>query len=398
MQFFKPKPKLLLALDINTSSARAAVFWAHKGAKPEVVKVFKSNAKFLEKGGFTELRRGIYGALDELLKRIHKESSPRKIEGVLISFSSPWYFAAPRIIEIGKQEETFELTEKLIEEKLRSEKELMKKELAQRFKVTEKDLLVLEASLMRSFLNGYGVKDIYGKKANSASMYVYVSAVFQEMTEDIKRKIFGVFGTADVHFHTAPFILFNKIRDNFKEEAFMIVEVGEEVTDVSLVRGGVIQEIASFARGSNFLTRHVASYFKIPLEEAVSYINMYSAGHLEAKAALKTRNIIEEGLREWKNFFEQVVGGFYETSFVPEKVFIFGPSVMLKYFADAASSRDLARFVFADLARVEQLKPETVKEEFFRGYGLKTHEETIISFLILFYNEHVWQTPESNFA
>ncbi|MEK7646796.1 MAG: hypothetical protein AAB378_00270 [Patescibacteria group bacterium] len=398
MQFFKPKTKLLLALDISTSGVRAALFWAHKGAKPEVVKVFKSNAKFLAKGGFTELRHGIYGALDDILKRIHKESSPHNIEGALVSFSSPWYFAAPRAAEISEREEIFEITEKLVEDKLRSEKDLMKKELAQRFKVVEDELLVLEASLMKSYINGYGVRNIYGKKAKSVSMHVYVSAVFREMAEDIKRKIAGVFGTEDVHFHTAPLILFNKIRENFKEEAFMIVEVGEEVTDVSLVRGDVIQEIASFARGSNFLTRHAASYFKISPEEAVSYINMYSAGHLDADVALKMQNIMSEGLQEWKNFFAQVMTGFYETSFVPEKVFMFGPSVMLKYFAEAASSRDFAKFVYVDSTKVEQLKPEAVKEEFFRGYGLKTHEETMISFLVLFYNEHVWQTPESNFA
>jgi cell division ATPase FtsA len=395
MFFSSAKPKLLLAIDIGATSVRGAVFWAHKDARPEIAGIFEAKTKINEKANLESLQKDIYGAVKIVLGQVMK-STPRHLDGVFISLCSPWYFSQTRVLE-AERGESFVVTEDFIAKIMRDEESKVISESAVKFGLAKDDLMVLEKSHMKSFLNGYHVKNIYNKQAKNFRAHVFVSVVMKKMVDEltiIMREILGVQGA---HFHTSPHVMYSVMREAFDaNNGFLSIEVGEEITDIMYVRDGFIEEVSSFARGGNFVMRRIASFFKIATEEAESLFRTYEEGRLNSDEEKKLRKIIETAADEWSVFFAKILEHFRSIAGVPESAFVFGSSEIVKLFADAAADKSLARFTMtASPIKVNILVPGALKEGFFKQTKLLTHQETIVAFLVLFFNGHVWQKKEN---
>lgn len=394
MFFFKPKTKLLLALDVTTSSVRAVVFWAHKNEKPEILKTFKSNSKLLPEVSFLKLQKGIHKALNDVLKNIH-ESFHDKIDGVFVSLDSPWYYSQTRVIDI-KHNASFELTEEFLVGALKKEEKTIKSKSEERFKIKHTDLSVLEKYPMRSFLNGYGVKNIFGKKVKSAELYIYMSVVLKKMVNDINGLIKNEIGVTDVHFHTSPFIMFDML-DGIadKDSGFLLINVGEEITDVVLVHKGYLEEVVSFPRGGNFVLRRIASVFKVSPDEAISYLSMKNRKHLSRQDSEKLDKVMEKAGEGWGDLFEKALKHLHKISPIPANAFIFGSSLVLNVFLKAAVAEKFSELTVHSVPLdVKKLLPEIFKEKYKFGDPLKSHQNTTTLFLTLFFNKHVWQEEQ----
>jgi len=391
MIFFKPKTKLLLALDVSTSGVKAVVFWAHKDEKPEIVKTFKSDSKLLPEVSFAKLQKGIYKALKDVLQNIH-ESFHDKIDTVFVSLDSPWYYSQTRIIDI-EHRTPFELTQEFLDKALMKEEKEIKSKSVEKFKIDEKDLLVLEKYPMRSFLNGYGVKNIFGKKIKTAKLHIYISVVLKKIVDEISESIKNQIGVEDIHLHTSPFIMFDMLDGVAdKERGFLLINVGEEISDVAFIHKGYLEEVVSFPRGGNFIVRRIASVFKISPEEALSYLNMQSSKHISKKDAEKLNEVMKKAGEEWGDLFGKALKHLHKTAPVPVDAMIFGSSHVIDIFLNVAGSEDFAPLTENSVPlNVKKLLPEILREKYKYIEKTKSHQNTLILFLALFFNKHVWQ-------
>ena len=387
MLFFKPKTKLLLALDVNASSIQAVVFRSRKNGKPEIIRIFQNPAVILPEANFSVLLKKIKRSLAEIFKEVRK--SAFKIDGVFISLSSPWYFAQPKIIKLKKRE-NFELTGEMLDQYLKKAISGVKEELGRKFYVFKNELAVLESRLFKSLLNGYQVSDLRNKKIKTAELFAYISVAPRDLTEEIKRLAKENLGTDAVHFHTSSFILFEKMRETFgQEENFLIVDVGEEITEAVIVKNGFIKEISSFSKGNNFIIRRIISSLKITSEEAFSYLKMYNRNELIEDLRLKLENILKETLLEWKKSFKEILDNFYRFEGpLPEKIFMFSvaPDIAAVSFSELSDI-----FAGGVSPAVLAFMPAAFGDEFLKEPKFKNHKEIVILFLTLFFNRHVWQ-------
>jgi len=62
---------------------------------------------------------------------------------------------------------------------------------------------------------------------------------------------------------------FTVVRDmHIQKENFLLLDIGGEVTNISMVKKNILRESISFPLGCNFLPRGVASNLKCSLNEA----------------------------------------------------------------------------------------------------------------------------------
>ncbi|MEK7596226.1 MAG: hypothetical protein AAB564_01615 [Patescibacteria group bacterium] len=400
----KSKTKLLLALDVNASSVRAVVFKARKNGKPEIIRIFKNTAAILPEASFPVLLKKIKRNLAEIFKEVRKSAlsfsvasrylNSAKIDGVFVSLSSPWYFAQPKIIGIKKQED-FELTEEILNQQLEMGIRSVKEKLGENFYISKDEFTVLESCFFKSLLNGYRVSDLKNKKIKTAELYAYISVALLDLIKEIKRMAGENLDVDNVHFHSSSFILFEKMRETFgREESFLIIDVGEEITETMIVKNGFIKEISSFSKGGNFIVRRMASSLKIAPEEASSYLKMYNRNELIEDLKLKVENLLKEAFFEWKKSLKEILDNFYRFEGpLPERIFVFSAAPFPERFAAAASFSELSDIFAGGVPpAVSAFMPAAFGNEFLKESAFKDQKEIVVSFLTLFFNRHVWQT------
>ena len=173
---------------------------------------------------------------------------------------------------------------------------------------------------------------------------------------------------------------FTAVRDVFKQkDNFLLVDIGGEVTDISMTKKNVLRESISFPLGRNFLTRGVASGLNCTMDEANSLISLFKDGHAEKRVAKKLTLIMKELQKKWLEKFQESLANLSHDISIPSTIYI-------------AIDKDLADF-FSETIKSEQFSQYTLAESKFEVvflstellHGIATFKEPIIRepFLII---------------
>ncbi len=141
-------------------------------------------------------------------------------------------------------------------------------------------------------LNGYQTSKPYGKQTKSIEISIFLSMISKEVETKTRKVLEKIFHSHTIAFHSFALTSFSAIRDIFhSEEDFLLVDVGGEVTDVSLVRRGILLETVSFPTGKNFLLRSVVLDLNTIPEEAHTLIRMF-LDNKESKESGKLQKVL----------------------------------------------------------------------------------------------------------
>ncbi len=362
---------MVAAFDITSSSVGGILAQHNPEKSPEIITSSRFETEFFPDFNFQKFQRSIFKTFDRTAAYLKKKmpEGRRKPDAVLVAFSSPWYASKTKLVRLKKPEE-FEVSEnfisKIIDEETKSFKEEWQKKQNTGSRSAESDELdILESKNMKVSLNGYPVKRFAGKKALSLEFYLYMSMGIKAIKEKVKETISRHFGEGiKTQFHTSPFVFFNVLKNVIDlEKGALIIDVGGEITDVVLIRNGVLEEAISFSKGENFLIRRIASVFRVSPEEASSLLGQYTRGDLHSASKEKMRNIIELAGKEWCQFFKNSLGS-PEFSFLPSQIFFIGrgAAAVLKDFVNCEGNQ-----IFSS----QLILPEAFKKHFYfaRGFG-----------------------------
>jgi hypothetical protein len=213
-----------------------------------------------------------------------------------------------------------------------------------------KDIMVIETQNVQVKLNGYETAAPEGKTASSLETSVYISIVPQKIAHAVKEKISGFFHNRGVSFYTFSFSSFAVIRDIFfHKKDFFSLDIGGEVTDISIVRDNVLQETRTFPMGKNFLLRKIALGLGASHAEALSYFSMAASKKLTAEEEQKIKKITAEAAKEWLSEFR---GSLYEFSrgggFLPHDMFFAADADVSAWFAGNIQDEELPEITFAE--------------------------------------------------
>ncbi len=351
----KKKEKIAVVFDIGSSSVGGAYVSLLPGQKPKIIATAREQMVFQEDLKFDRFVSSMLDALDRVAKNLSKQHSPFFAEKIFIcSFSSPWYASQTRIAT-KKEDKPLVVTEKTLADMIFTEVEGFKHEESKRI---GKEGVIMEHESIQVKLNGYETDTPIGKPAKSIETAVYVSIVPDQIFSRVNDTIRKSFHISHMRLHSFPFVAFVVIRDTFHESNFLFLDISGEVTDVSLVRGGVLQETASFPYGKNFLLRKIAAGLSSTPAEAISELSMHRNGDTHEKNVDKLQTILNEAEEDWRREFHQALSAFSGAGLnVPVDIFFTADSDVCDWFAESIARDKVVQYTRTeDLFRVRPLQ------------------------------------------
>jgi hypothetical protein len=171
----------------------------------------------------------------------------------------------------------------------------------------------------------------------------------EKVLNKIKEAIGTHFNYEGIKFSSFAMASFTVARDIFSNhEDFLLIDIGGEVTDISMVKKEVLRESTSFPMGPNFMIRGVAKELNCSMTEAKSLISLYKDGHAEGATEYKLESVIGKLRLGWlKNFQESLISLSSDIS-IPSTIFVNVDQDLAGFFSDTIKSEQLNQYTITD--------------------------------------------------
>ena len=348
--FSKNKNKLVLVLHVGSSNVEGALFWTQESGVPRIIFSATEPIVLEDKIDVDRFLILTMQALDMVVKRISKSGmgTPKDIFCVL---SSPWHVSQTRIINF-KKNTPFIFTAKLAEDLVQKEIRLFEDEHLSKKEDTDLINRTIELKNIKTVLNGYETLEPLNQKTKELEMIIFVSVGEEKVLKKIENIVSNYFHFEKIRFSSFLLSAFTVVRDmHIEQENFLLLDVGGEVTNISMVKKNILRDSISFPMGRKFLIRGVASKLKCTLSEANSLISLFKDGHAEASVAEKMSMVMDELKKEWLVEFQKSLANLSNDISIPSTIYL-------------TADKDLAD-LFSETIKAEQFNQYTLTESKF---------------------------------
>lgn len=315
-----PYKGLVLLIDVGSASVGAALAETGVGNAPHILITARDTILFQEKLTSAEFLRAMNHSLLRVLKTILEKTKKTKSPlQVFCSLSSPWFLLKSRHVSIARNE-SFEINTSVLDKFLDDEVVRLKDDLKKTLPL--EDIKIVEKKIIQIKLNGYEIKNPYGKTASRVDLAMTIGVSSKQVIQRIERTVASFFHTKSVHFGAFPVAAFSAIRDIFPtEKTFLFLDITGEATDISLINNDLIVNTVSFPRGKNFFLREISAQFHLPHEAALSLFNMFLSGALDAKRHDDVERLMARAESDWIARFEKALASLSVEGVMPRKLF-----------------------------------------------------------------------------
>ncbi len=228
---------------------------------------------------------------------------PSMIQVVL---GSPWYNSYTRTITYNRAT-AFSCTQRLVDS-------LIEKEIAFLLKQPDGDnqklgdtFALAEQQLSHVLLNGYETADPYGKKVQSLEIVLHVTLIPKVVAERFTSILRRSYGDRKIQVTTGSYAAFVALRDNGGiAKDCVIVDVGEEVTDVAFVKNSAVISQQSFPVGTYELYRTLSNVTG-SLMEARTLVEAYRLKKLSPNNGRVIEKALQSFSATWQKGFHALV-------------------------------------------------------------------------------------------
>ncbi|MFA6177591.1 MAG: cell division protein FtsA [Candidatus Paceibacterota bacterium] len=343
----KEKSELVLVFNIGSSSIEGALFEAQNSGTPKIIFSIKELIKIEEKVDINNFLLSTIKSLEIVVEKIYKAGlgAPSHVFCVL---SSPWCVSQTRIINL-KKNTPFIFTEKLADELIQKEIKLLEEENALEFGNYKNKVRMIELKNIKITLNGYETSESLNKKIKELEMNIFISMSGEQILKEIEDTIGKYFHFKQIKFVSFLLSFFTTVRDIYKkQENFLLLEIGGEVTDISMVKKDIMRESASFPLGCNFLTRGVALDLNCSLSEAESFISLFKDGHAEEAIAKKLTIILNKLRTEWLNKFQDSLANLSNDISIPSTIYIVIDKDLVDFFSETIKTEQFSQYTLTE--------------------------------------------------
>ena len=161
-----------------------------------------------------------------------------------------------------------------------------------------------------------------------------------QVLQALRQKVRKELGLDNVFFNSFSLAAFDTIRDMYSQKQnFIFIDVGGEMTDVSVVRNGILVETESFPLGKNFLIRTTASELQTENVEALSSFGLYMEDKMASTGKRKIQGALAHVEKEWGEAFYKTLGSMATHITMPGTVFIIADIPFGKWFSEVIKSK-----------------------------------------------------------
>lgn len=343
----KKKNELILVFNIGSSFVDGAFFEAQCSGIPKIIFSVRELIEIEEKVDINHFLLSTIKSLEIVVNKIYKAGlgAPSQIFCVL---SSPWYVSQIRIINFRKNT-PFIFTSKLADELVKKEIKLFEEEHLLKYSNPDNKFRVIELKNIKMTLNGYETSEFLNKKIKEFEMTIFISISAEQILKKIEDTIDKYFNFKQMKFSSFILSFFTIARDmNLKQEDFLLVDIGGEVTDIAMVKKNILRESISFPLGCNFFTRGVASDLGCTLSEADSFISLFKDGHAEKSIAKKLILILNKLRKEWLKEFQDSLVNLSNDISIPSIIYIVIDDDLADFFSETIKNEQISQYTLTE--------------------------------------------------
>lgn len=346
-----------LVLDVGGGSVGVAIANFIEGKSPEIIFSVRKQLPVQLKLSNHRMLSIMSGVLDEVLalamdklaylKDLNKGENIN-IKKIFCTVSSPWNVDSTKSVNFSFQKPV-SIDKHFVNDLIEREATQFLKSLAKDVREIygdHKHFELIEKSISHSFINGYDIKNIYGRSCSELELYIFFSAISSEVEKSISRICGKHFVGTHIEFHSAVFIYTSILEKLFKEEKdFMLTHISGETTDITVIKNGIMTDNASFPLGRNFIARKILEVMpKITPEIALSMVRIHDEKGTGAKLSEKLQEILKQAEDDWMSLFSDAVSEISKEFFMPSKAFILIGDGSGSFFADLITSKKVSVF------------------------------------------------------
>lgn len=306
-------------IDIGSGSIGLATVLLEKGRVPTLI--YSSRKDFKVERNLNP--RILLTNTVEILRSSIAEMQKKGVDNPsdIFCFLSPHLVASEtRTINI-KFDKTTKISEAMIND-------LVEKELGQSGSIAmrvvgDNSQIMFEKKIMGVRLNGYETASVNNKFANTVEIAVFSTISSKNILDSIKNVVINSFHHTQVEFHSFPFAYFNALRDIFKsEQDFVFMDIGSEITDISLVKDGVFIKSTTFPHGKNRLLRQLVDKTKKDESIVKSMLANYIENAIVERQKTDFSLILSSVGAEWAETVKSILNEMSNETKLPGNLFI----------------------------------------------------------------------------
>ena len=318
-------------LDCPKQANRAKEFCGCFGA------TVRKDISFQEDLDLPHYLESINGALKKVAHALAAsgKGAPTEIRCFL---SAPFYASQTRRIK-KTETKSFQVTPGLLLELVDEEMKRFKKSQPAFFKELDgknKDAHeIIESVLMKITLNGYELPDYHHQLTEEFAAHHYLSLASSPILNHFRASIASAWPGDVVRFHSFAYAFSQALLGVAEEKKnFLVLDIGGEISEVSLIWQEVLLNTVSFPLGRNWLVRKLAKTFGTTPVEAYSSLKLYRLKTQTPAATDKIDKILAEAKEEWLKVFHGTLERAIENSLLPENVFVLADPIVIDIFRD----------------------------------------------------------------
>jgi hypothetical protein len=345
--FSKNKNKLIMVLNIGSSNVEGALFWTQESNIPRIIFSTTEPIILEDKIDVDRFLVLTIQALDVVVKKIQKAGMgiPKDIFCVL---ASPWHVSQTRIINY-KKNTPFVFTSKLAEGLVQTEIKLFEDENLSKTTDTNRAERTIELKNIKTILNGYETLEPLNQKTKELEMNIFISVSEEKVLKKIEDTIGKYFHFNQIRFSSFLLSSFTVVRDmHIQQENFLLLDVGGEVTNITMVKKNTLRESASFPKGRKFLIRGIALKLGCTLSEANSLISLFISGHAEASISEKISEAMNTLKAEWLLEFQKSLANLSNDISIPSTVYLTADKDLADFFCQTIKAEQFNQYTLTD--------------------------------------------------
>jgi hypothetical protein len=343
----KEKRELMAVFDVGSSGVGGALFWKDGASSPEIIFSVREDIPFQESFDFSRFLLLTLKALENVAKKISLSGlgAPKKIYCVL---ASPWYTSQTRTIALEKNNE-FIFTSKLADSLIKKEVSRFQEEHMEKYATLGKEMRLIEFKNMKTSLNGYVMENPLDKRAKKLEMVFFLSMspeyILRKMEEIIGRHL----RLRDIVFSSFVFASFTVSRDMFiQRENFMLIDIGSEVTDISMIKKEILKEAISFPYGKNFILRKLTDILGKTPDQAESLFALYKENHAEKKLSDNIDKALAVIGAEWLKKFQEALVKLSNDISIPSTIFLTTDDDVADWFVETIKNEQFNQYTLTE--------------------------------------------------
>ncbi len=349
----KEKQELALIIDIGSASVGVAIALLSREEKPKIFVVAREDMVFQENLDIPRFRAGMSDALAKTLRTLERQLPDvlKKTNNIppsrmYVTFSSPWHASETRTVS-SVQDKSFRMTQGILDRIAKREIDSFERTgLAARL---GGDLSTIEKHVMRIALNGYETSEPFGKEAKTVDVGIFLSVLSRATLDDVSAVVARVFSVEEKSFHSFPFVAFDVVRGFAgAPDRFLIVDIGGEVTDVSVVSDRVLLETATFPVGKRTILRNLSRTLSTTADEALSLIRLSAEKRLSGAVEKRVGKTFLDSDNIWVTSFEKVLAEIATHTGIQSALFVSADDDLLPYFTTLVKREGFAQRTMTD--------------------------------------------------